>query len=171
MQKDVNYALLMVILGLLIAIVGMSIYYQNTYKGLSGTYDVTLKQLEERINELNAKEQMLTQTQQELNTTQKDKAVLSDKYTNLKSEKDKVDKELSDTRAQRDALNQILASYRAKRAELYNATINLRSAIDALSSKIDANETLKASLSADINWADERMDIVEQKMLSMQSLP
>ncbi|MEM2934081.1 MAG: hypothetical protein QXQ02_02255 [Halobacteria archaeon] len=171
MERDVNYALLIIILGLLVAIVGMSIYYQSTYKGLSSAYDATLKQLQARINELAEKEQQLNKTEEELNKTGKDFEVLRVKYTSLEKEKAEVDKQLLETRAQRDALNQTLASYRAKKVELYNSTRSLRSAIDELRNKINANETLKSALSVDINWVDERMEIVEQEMMELQALP
>ncbi|MEM2924662.1 MAG: hypothetical protein QXJ68_03120 [Methanocellales archaeon] len=171
MERDVNYALLIIILGLLVAIVGMSIYYQSTYKGLSSAYDATLKQLQARISELAEKEQELNKTERELNKTERDFEALRVKYTSLEREKAEVDKQLLETKAQRDALNQTLATYRAKIAELYNATRSLRSAIDELRNKINANETLKNALSVDINWVEDRMEAVEQKVMELQALP
>jgi chromosome segregation ATPase len=170
MERDVNYALLIIILGLLAAIVGMSIYYQNTYKGLSSAYVETLKKLQATENNLTEKEQQLNQTEEQLNKTGKDFEVLRNKYTSLEREKAEVDMQLLETKKQRDALNQTLTSYRLNVAKLYNDTRSLRNAIDALMDKINANETLKSALSSDIDWVDERMEIVEQQILEIKAL-
>ncbi len=173
MQKDVNYALLIVILGLLLGIVGISIYYQNTYRWLSDEYDAAQKQLEDRINELTAKQKSLNQTEALLNKTDKDLSDLRNKYTGLESEKDALARDLMKTRLELDSLNQTVASYRTRRAALVNDIASLRYSVNDLKNKIDAmeNETLRASLVDYMNQVVERMSNVEQDMTLMQTLP
>lgn len=125
-KKNVNFLLVLLLLAAIAALVGFTTYYQTTYRNLTGQYNQKVGDLQTLQNQLLQQKENLQNTQSELQLRVADKTKFESLYTELVTEKNKLDKDLSLTRG-------ALASTQAQLAE---ANQNL----------LDANEKLQDSL-------------------------
>ncbi len=116
MKRDVNFILLGLLITLLISMVGMAFYYQETYENLGLKHRTVLDEIEEtrdRLNdtiaeveiksaELQKKEQILLDIINELNLSKQKTSSLGDYYEDVKGEKEALNESLSKTIDERD---------------------------------------------------------------------
>ncbi|MEA1924890.1 MAG: hypothetical protein U9M95_03380 [Candidatus Altiarchaeota archaeon] len=116
MKNDVNLILFGLVVFLLFSMVGITLYYQETYKSLDeshsqamGKIRVTECQLNETITEVNKKsealderESELTDIINELNLSKKKVSSLGDYYENLRGETKTLENQLDSAESNRD---------------------------------------------------------------------
>lgn len=116
MKRDVNFILLGLLITLLMSMVGMALYYQETYENLGLKHRTVLDEIEEtrdRLNntiseveaksaELQKKEQILLDIINELNLSKQKASSLGDYYEDVRGEKEALGESLSKTRDERD---------------------------------------------------------------------
>ncbi len=116
MKRDVNFILLGLLITLLMSMVGMAFYYQETYENLGLKHRTVLDEMEEtrdRLNntisevetksaELQKKEQILLDIINELNLSKQKASSLGDYYEDVRGEKEALGESLSKTRDERD---------------------------------------------------------------------
>ena len=66
MKKDVNLGLLLLIVAALIMFSGFTVYYQTTFKNVSESFEIKLKELEKVEKDLESKRGQLNETSTQL---------------------------------------------------------------------------------------------------------
>lgn len=132
MKRDVNLNLLRSILALLVIMAVLTVYYQYSYTQL-------LKRYQQDNLTLAMQNENLDKTMGELNTSMQRESDLKGKYTDLKSAKEAVDRQLADTRQQ---LSDITDRYNKLNIEYNRQTIVL----DKVKGKVPILEMQSAQL-------------------------
>ena len=91
MRRDVNLGLLLVIAAAILMFSGFTVYYQTTFKNVSKSYDIKLKELAAISQDLESKKGQLNQTNVQLTLQGQKEQDLSKKYVDTKSERDQLD--------------------------------------------------------------------------------
>src|SRR3989338_4693861 len=91
MKRDVNLGLLLLIVAALIMFSGFTVYYQTTFKNVSKSFEIKLKELETITSELEAKRGALNETSTQLQLRKQQEESLSQKFTDVRSEKDQLE--------------------------------------------------------------------------------
>lgn len=157
MIRDVNFTFMWLIVSLLTAMLGISIYYQTSYGEVFREYEKTIENLTAAKAKLADIESYFTQAATELNVSKEREEALGLRYLELRSQKEAVDAQnkklqadlesthaqLSSTQAQLSSLQGIYDSlsqtYASTKAELQSAkrTISSQAAtIDSLNSRL-----------------------------------
>ncbi len=97
MKKNVNIFLLIIIVVIVVALAGLTSYYQQTYKGLSTSYEDKLSELNRILEELNLERGKLNETSYELTLKTEREEALGEQFTEVKTEKEKLSTDLSAT--------------------------------------------------------------------------
>src|SRR3989344_2348289 len=109
MLKNVNFFLLFIIVVIIISLVGLTTYYEKTYKNLSSSYDTKLDEINRLLENLNQERRKLNETTYDL-TIQKDREKdLSGQYLDVKSDLDTTKTDLDKTKSTLDATKTELA--------------------------------------------------------------
>ena len=87
MKRDVNLGLLLLIVAALLMFSGFTVYYQTTFKNVSKSFEIKLRELEGVSNELEAKRGQLNETNVQLQLKKQKEEDLSKKFTDVRSEK------------------------------------------------------------------------------------
>lgn len=136
MKRDVNFNLLRGILALLVIMAVLTVYYQYSYTQL-------LTQYQQDNATLMMQNEYIEKTMGELNVSMERESDLKGKYTELKSAKESVDRQLSETRQQ---LSETTERYNQLNIEYNRQNIVL----DKVKSKIPALEMQSAKAQQDI---------------------
>ena len=91
MTKDVNFTSLWLILLLLAAMGGMSLYYQSTYGGVKEGYQRAVQELEGAARDIKEKDEILQARLAELEVAREREASLNERYTRMKREKEEME--------------------------------------------------------------------------------
>ena len=91
-KKDVNFGLLFIVILLAVAIASIGIYYNQKYGSLSENYHTQLDNLEQVTEDLLFHKSRLNQTASDLKVKEQDESDLNRRYTEMRDEKEKVDK-------------------------------------------------------------------------------
>ena len=109
MKKDINTILLGLVVFLLISIVVLTLYYQETYRNLDRNYreatsklNKTISEVKIKSEELNKREKELIDIINELNISKQRISSLSDYYESLKGEKEILENRLKTMESDRD---------------------------------------------------------------------
>ncbi len=109
MKKDINTILLGLVVFLLISIVVLTLYYQETYRNLDRNYREATNKLNKAVSEvkikseeLNKREKELIDIINELNISKQRISSLSDYYESLKGEKEILENRLKTMESDRD---------------------------------------------------------------------
>ncbi len=161
MKRDVNLVLLLLIAAALLIFSGFTVYYQTTFKNVSKSFEIKLKELESVGKELESKRSQLNETSVQLQLKKQKEEDLSQKFTDVRSERDqlesdkkKLETELSSTKSQLAATSAELSNTKSQLVaqiqlaqELNRQVNNLKSDVTKLDKKvkcltdnIDANE-------------------------------
>lgn len=162
--KDVNFTFLWLLLLLLTAMAGMSLYYQSTYGDISQRYEKARAELDTAMIDLQTRERALNEGLAELNIAKEREQALGGRYTELKGEKESTEaalsrtqKELADQKVENIRLNKELSytqqslTAAQKAIEQFSAeNANLRATVFAMQSTIQSLYAQIASLEAQI---------------------
>jgi len=110
MRRDVNFGLLLIIIATLICFSIFTVHYQNTFQNLSSNYYGKLNELNSVAQQLTSEKTKLNQTSYQLQVKAERESELSNIYTDLRSEKEKLQADLNQTQdalmAEKDKLTQ-----------------------------------------------------------------
>ena len=122
LKKNVNFLLLMLVVTVLVGTVGITTYFQSTYKEVSQDLENKSQQLQVISSNFSQKINELSKTSSELQLNKVDKDRLDQLYSDLLKEKEKLDGELAVTKNQlTDAMN----SLKQAQAQLSDANYKL----------------------------------------------
>jgi len=110
MKKNVNVFLLAVIILIVVALAGLTSYYQYTYRGLSSSYEDKLSELNRILEELNLERGKLNQTSYALTIKTEREEALGEQFTEVKGEKEKLATDLSATEDDLERISLLLQS-------------------------------------------------------------
>jgi chromosome segregation ATPase len=117
-KRNVNLALLIVILLVLGSLVGLTTYYQSTYRNISVSYGETVEQVNMLAKNLSVQKTELNRTISQLEIKSEDKTKLDQLYGDLSNDNERLNAELKSA----------LAELSQKKADLITAEDNLVSA-------------------------------------------
>ncbi len=158
MKKNVNFGLMILIVATVLLFIGFTIYYQNTYSGLSGEYQQKIDELDKLTSSLQAEKTKLSETSYELKIKEESEQDLSGKYEGIKSEKEKL--EVDKTNLQQD-LASTKSNLAVKEVELTTTKNDLEIAneeVSSLKSKISSKNNEINSLEARISCLQSTAD-------------
>lgn len=90
MRRDVNLGLLLLIVAALVMFSGFTVYYQTTFKNVSESFEIKLKELEGVTKELEAKRGQLNESSVQLKLRQQKEDALSKQFVDTASERDQL---------------------------------------------------------------------------------
>ena len=122
MKRDVNLGLLFLIVAALLMFSGFTVYYQTTFKNISGNYDQKLKELEMVTKELDSKRGQLNDTSVQLQLRKQQEVSLSEKFTDVRTEKEQLETDKAKLQTELISTSGQLAS---AKTELESAKTNL----------------------------------------------
>ena len=97
MKRNVNFGLLILIIALIVSFTGFTVYYQTTFKDLSQEYKVKMSDLQKVSSTLLQKKAELAETAQDIGK-------LSEKYTDVREEKESLEDTNVALKSQKEAL-------------------------------------------------------------------
>ena len=146
MRKNVNFFLLFIIVVIIISLVGLTTYYEKTYKNLSSSYDTKLDEINRLLESLNAERTKLNQTSYELNIKQEREEELSGQYLGVKSDLNTTQNQLDTTKAELDATQATLDTTENALASAQQQVDSLVATVATQKSAINKLESDKSSL-------------------------
>ena len=140
MKKDVNLGLLLLIVAALLMFSGFTVYYQTTFKNVSKSFEIKIKELEGVSKELESKRGLLNETSIQLQLKQQKEEDLSAKFTDVRGERDqlttdkkKLEGDLASTKANLASTSAQLANTQSQLAvtltDLAKKTADLNNAL------------------------------------------
>lgn len=154
MRRDINIGLLFLIVATLIVFAGFTVYYQTTFKNVSNEYKTKLTELEKVSSDLESKKKELTETSQTLQLKESNEQALSSQYTDLKGEKDQLEKDKATLQIELAAkLSELVDTQNALQAEKAKSDQLLQNIV-VLNRKLDSLADEKSCLESTAD-ADE----------------
>lgn len=159
MIRDVNFTFMWLIVSLLMAMLGISIYYQTTYGEVLKEHEKTTENLTAANERLTYIENYLTEAASELNVSKEREEDLGLRYLELRSQKEELDAQnkelqadLESTRARLSSTKAQLSSTQAQlsstQAQLSSTQAQLESAKRTITSKSNEINSLTSQLAA-----------------------
>ncbi|MBI2650202.1 hypothetical protein HYX04_02710 [Candidatus Woesearchaeota archaeon] len=159
MKKDVNLGLLLLIVAALLMFSGFTVYYQTTFKNVSKSFEIKIKELEGVSKELESKRGQLNETSLQLQLKKQKEDDLSKKFVETESERSQLEtdknkltaeltstkSDLASTKADLARTKDLLTAEIAKSQDLNRQVLNLKSDVDKLEKK---NDCLKSTAGA-----------------------
>jgi chromosome segregation ATPase len=142
-NRNVNLLLLAAIILILGSLVGLTAYYQNTYRNISVTYGQTVDQVNMLAKNLTMQKTELNRTLSQLEIKSEDKTKLDQLYGDLSNENERLNAELTGA----------LQELSDRKAELETTQSNLDAAKQEIFTKTHEIAALEAEVS------DYRRDI------------
>ena len=140
MKKDVNLGLLLLIVAALVMFSGFTVYYQTTFKNVSKSFEIKIKELESVEKELDAKRGALNETSIQLQLKKQKEDDLSKKFVDTKSERDQLESDKNKLTADLTSTKSELAG---TKTNLEQAKVQLANTLADLAKKIaDLNNAL-----------------------------
>jgi chromosome segregation ATPase len=141
MKKDVNFILLALVIGIMIILVGFTVYYQGTYESLFTQYNEKVNRLEQVTQELGLEKSKVNQTAYQLEIKSERESDLSTKYSSLREENQGL---LDDNAKLQKELTENKASLVKTQADLAKSQTLMRQAQDDLTEAQDSISTLRS---------------------------
>jgi chromosome segregation ATPase len=154
-KKNVNLLLLLAIVLILGSLIGLTTYYQSTYRNISYSYGQTVEQVNMLAKNLTLQKTELNRTLSQLEIKSEDKTKLDQLYTDLSSENERLNSELTGA----------LEELSNKKADLVIAENNLLSAQHEISIK---NAEIARYLN-EINDLEDEIDDLEDQLCKYNS--
>src|SRR3989344_5320110 len=146
MLKNVNFFLLFIIVVIIISLVGLTTYYEKTYKNLSSSYDTKLDEINRLLENLNQERRKLNETTYDL-TIQKDREKdLSGQYLDVKLDLNATHSQLDTTKANLDSTQAALDTTENELASAKQQVDSLVATVATQKSTINKLESDKSSL-------------------------
>lgn len=122
MKRNVNLILLFLLIIIISSLVGLTTYYQTTFKVLSSSYKTKLAELEEITTNLQTEKSKLNQTSYQLQIKTDRETDLSTKYSTLRKIKEQLETEKAQLEGELATTKTDLAH---KKIELTNVQLQL----------------------------------------------
>lgn len=148
MKKNVNMALLLVIVMMVLSFTGITTYYQSTYRNLSQSYGAKILEIQQLSQVLNVRGSELNKTYSELQIRVADKTRFDKLYADLTNEKERLDADLAATRATLRNVQDELSTKELKLEEAYDKISDLQQKVNTYESQIDSLEQQITNLKA-----------------------
>ena len=162
MKKDVNLGLLLLIVAALLMFSGFTVYYQTTFKNVSKSYDIKLKELEAISTELSSKRGELNQTNVQLALKKQQEDSLSKKFVDTKSERDQLESDKNKLAADLTSTKSELAGTKTK---LEQVQVQLSNTLTDLAKKTaDLNNAL-----SDVRKLKNEVDDLKKRNACLKS--
>ncbi|MFH1181444.1 MAG: hypothetical protein V1702_00635 [Candidatus Woesearchaeota archaeon] len=156
-KRNVNIALLIIIIIILGSLVGLTAYYQSTYRNISVSYGQTVEQVNMLAKNLTLQKTELNRTLSQLEIRSEDKTKLDQLYGDLSSDNERLNAELTGA----------LSELADKRAELETAQANLLAAQQEITVKsaeiTDYKEQVK-DLKAEIRELEDALCVYDSSV-------
>jgi len=131
-KKNVNFVLVLLFLLAIASMVGATVYYQTSFRNLSGKYNEKVSELANTRANLSAQRENLQSTKTELELRVADKAKFENLYQDLITEKNRLDKDLSLTKGTLASTQALLSE---TQGNLAKANTDLAKALKDLASQ------------------------------------
>ena len=162
MRKNVNFFLLFVIVVIVISLVGLTTYYEKTYKNLSSSYDTKLDEINRLLENLNQERRKLNETTYDL-TIQKDREKdLSGQYLDVRLD-------LNATQSQLDTTKANLDSTQAALDTTENALASAKQQVDSLVATVATQKSTINKLESDKSSLRSERDSLASQLSACQS--
>jgi len=148
---------LLIIIATLICFSAFAVYYQTTFKNLSTNYYGKLDELDSVVDQLSMEKGRLNQTSYQLQVKEKRESELSGIYSDLRTEKEKLEDDLKETQ-------DVLMAEQEK----------LRNAQDELSKTLAELTTAKRDIEKayeEINYLEDEVNDLEDEVDSLCACP
>ncbi|MBI2656064.1 hypothetical protein HYX06_06600 [Candidatus Woesearchaeota archaeon] len=132
MKKDVNLGLLLLIVAALVMFSGFTVYYQTTFKNVSESFEIKLKELETVERDLQAKKGLLNETSVQLQLKSQKEADLSKKFVETESEREQLETDKNKLTADLSATKSELAG---TKTQLEQTKVQLSNTLTDLAKK------------------------------------
>lgn len=137
MRRDVNLALLLLIIVAILLFAGFSVYYQTTFKDISLEYKTKLEQLQQISGQLAEKREELNETYALRVKAEQDREVLDVRYRDVTDENSRLTTQVS---------------------LLQTEVSNAKSELSAKTSELDATKNLLATTQSKLSNAESQRD-------------
>lgn len=144
MKRDINLGLLLLIVAAIVMFSGFTVYYQTTFKNISNSYEIKLKELERVSKDLESKRGQLNETNIQLQLKKQKEEDLSKKYVDtesqrsqLETDKKKVELDLAGTKASLAATEGKLSQTQTQLAAQIELAQQLNAQVISLKNDID----------------------------------
>ena len=161
MKKDVNFGLFVLIIATLICFVGFTTYYQSTFENISTNYEEKIGELEKVTGDLQLQKSRLNETSYELKIKVDRESELSDRYNEVKTEKESLEEDnarlTSELESTKSELSQKKAELSVAQSELGQTKSDLSDALLDVSNLEDDVDDLCDTIS-DLGGSDSICD-------------
>lgn len=135
--RNANIILLFLIVLSATALVGATVYFQTNFERINKAYDAKLEKLNAVSEELNQKESMLGSLQQNLTIKIQREQELSGKYTEVRTEKETVEKERNQLSTEKQSLQAELDESERVLGETKNSLESEKALSSSLQDQVD----------------------------------
>src|SRR3989338_5470258 len=162
MRRDVNLGLLLVIVAAILMFSGFTVYYQTTFKNVSKSYDIKLKELDVISKDLESKKGQLNQTNIQLTLQGQKEQDLSKKYVDTKSERDQLETDKNKLTADLSSTKSELAATLSKLVDTQNQLAAQAVLVQQLNSQV-------LNLKSDVNRLDDQVEDLKKRNACLKS--
>jgi chromosome segregation ATPase len=132
-------------------------------------HDQVVKDLQERINQLNLTTTNIDITNKQLNDLTSERSELSSKVSSLESERSELSSKVSSLESERSELSSKVSSLESERSELSSKVSSLESERSELSSKVSSLESERSELSSKVSSLESERSELSSKVSSLES--
>ena len=150
MNRNVNLILLLLIIILVGYLIGLSTYYEGSFKNLSISYNSKVNQISKLSENLSYNSFQLNKTFSELQLRVADKTKFDQMYTELTTAKTRLETELSQTQSE-------LATTKAGLRESENQLLTTRSDLASVQSQLSTKQATIDSLNNQVDDLDSKL--------------
>ena len=143
MKKDVNMALLVLIVAAVLLFAGFSVYYQSSFRDISLDYKTKLEQLQQVSKDLTTQKKELNETYALRVKAEQDKKALDQGYKSVSDENDQLKTDNSNLQSEVSSTKNELGEKTAKLEATQNILAQTQASLAAANSKANS---LKADL-------------------------
>src|SRR3989338_11455762 len=162
MKKDVNLGLLLLIVAALLMFSGFTVYYKTTFKNVSKSFEIKLKELEGISKELESKRGQLNETSVQLQLNKQKEEDLSKKFTDVRSDKEQLE---TDKKKLQDELASTKSNLASTTAKLTETQSQLATQIQLAQ---DLNQQV-LNLKSDVRRLDDKIDDLKKRIACLHS--
>ncbi len=167
MERDINLKLIYIILVLLIALVGISVFYQTRYDGMKSDYEKYFEDMNETIKNIAIKQKSLYSNISELNVSADREIALAQRLEAKSFELQNISRELASVQQQLFDCRQMYDETSTNCTTLDEVLTNHRESAGRLQGKIDRleadveNEEPKSVILDDIHNLQAELNILK----------
>ncbi len=183
MRHNVNFGLLGLLLLVIMAMLGLVLYYYLTFEGLRSDYDKaagelvelsvkvndTQAELNEKEQQLNEKEKILLEYLGELNLSKQKATSITDHYTQMKSTADSLSVSLNSTVAEKERYAKLYDKYYTESIEWKGKYDTSKAELDSARNKISRMKGDATEISNSLANMEAELESLTNRMNSISS--